>query len=165
MKLLIQRCKMATVRKGERVLASIGPGLLAFLGVERGDGPTQVTFLAEKMCHLRIFAGGDGKMDRSALAVGAEIMVVSQFTLVGRTEKGRRPSFENAAPPKEAEALYRMFLDHVRTTGLQVASGEFGAMMEVELVNDGPVTFFLETPGCKPNIKEGEECREPRTSG
>jgi D-tyrosyl-tRNA(Tyr) deacylase len=127
-------------------VASIGRGLLVFAGVERGDTEKLVDWYAERSAVLRIFPEGDRPMQRSVEEVGGEVLVVSQFTLAARTRKGRRPSFDPAAAPEEAEHLYERFASTLRSRGLAVVTGRFGAYMEVELVNEGPVTFLLEGP-------------------
>ncbi|MDR2349069.1 MAG: D-tyrosyl-tRNA(Tyr) deacylase [Deltaproteobacteria bacterium] len=145
MKALIQRVKRASVSvDGERV-SEIGKGLLVFLGIMKGDTPTNASRLAEKISGLRIFDDGRGKMNLSALDLNLEILVVSQFTLAADTRRGRRPSFADAAPPEEAEELCERFAAFLETN-LKVARGRFRAMMDVELVNDGPVTIMLEDP-------------------
>jgi D-tyrosyl-tRNA(Tyr) deacylase len=123
-------------------VGEIGPGLLVLLGVARGDGPSDAERLAAKVVKLRIFET-DGRFDRSLLDTGAELLAVSQFTLLGDVSKGNRPSFTGAAPPDEAEPLYEAFCAAVAGLGVRVARGRFGARMDVELVNDGPVTIAL----------------------
>ena len=145
MKVLIQKVSRAEVRVANRVVGSIGEGLLLFLGVEKGDTERDVSFLAEKVTRLRIFPDAEGRMNLSLLDVGGEILVVSQFTLAGEVQKGRRPSFDKAAPPEIAKKYYQEFVHLLRKTGLKVATGEFQAMMSVELVNEGPVTFMVES--------------------
>ena len=145
MKVLIQKVSRAEVRVADRVVGSIGEGALLFLGVEKGDTDKDVSFLTEKITHLRIFPDAEGKMNLSLLDVGGEILVVSQFTLVGDVQKGRRPSFDKAAPPEMAERYYQEFVHQLKKTRLKVATGEFQAMMSVELVNEGPVTFMVES--------------------
>jgi len=140
----IQRCARADVRVGDRSVGSIGRGLLVLLGVEKGDDAARADRLADRLLDLRVFDDADGKMNRSARDTGAELLVVSQFTLVARLDRGRRPSFDRAAPPADAEALYERIVARLRLSGLRVATGSFGARMAVELVNDGPVTFLLE---------------------
>jgi len=142
----VQRCSRAEVRVAERGVGSIGAGLLVLLGVEKGDDEAGVDALAERLLGLRIFEDADGKMNRSAREVGAELLIVSQFTLVARLDRGRRPSFDRAAPAEHARALYERLVACVRASGLRVATGTFGARMALELVNDGPVTFLLEEP-------------------
>ncbi|HEV7836974.1 MAG TPA: D-aminoacyl-tRNA deacylase [Gemmatimonadaceae bacterium] len=129
---------------GDRKAGSIGKGFLLLVGFTHGDTPEKVDWMAEKTSGLRLFADTDGKMNLPLTDVGGAVLVVSQFTLYGNTEKGKRPSFIDAARPEEAIPLYERFLGALRERGLQVESGEFGAMMEVELVNDGPVTLWLE---------------------
>jgi len=130
---------------GDRVTGSIGAGLLLLVGFTDGDGQPEVQWMADKVLGLRIFADGEGKMNRSVVDVRGELLVVSQFTLYGDTRKGRRPSFVAAARPEIAETLYERFVEAL-TARLQtrVPTGEFGAAMEVSLVNDGPVTLMLE---------------------
>ena len=127
-----------------RVAGSIGRGLLVLAGFHARDGAAQVEWMAEKIAGLRVFPDDAGKMNLDLAAVGGAVLVVSQFTLYGDASKGRRPSFVDAAPPEVATPLYESFLAACRTRDLTVATGEFGAMMQVELVNDGPVTIILE---------------------
>jgi D-tyrosyl-tRNA(Tyr) deacylase len=143
-KIVIQRVSRAEVRVEGEVVGKIGVGLVLLVAIERGDGAPIVDTLADKVVNLRIFPDAAGKMNRSTLDAGAALLAVSQFTLAGSLERGRRPSFENAAPPEEARALFDVFVDKLRGYALEVATGRFQAMMEVELVNDGPVTFVLE---------------------
>ena len=145
MKVLIQKVSRAEVRVADRIVGSIGEGALLFLGVEKGDTDKDVSFLTEKITHLRIFPDSEGKMNLSLLDVGGEILVVSQFTLAGDVQKGRRPSFDKAAPPEMAERYYQEFVHQLKKTRLKVATGEFQAMMSVEQVNEGPVTFMVES--------------------
>ena len=147
MRIVLQRVTRAEVRVGGRSHARIGPGLLLLVGVEKGDDEASADAAAARIAHLRIFAadpGRDERMDRSVLDVGGEALVVSQFTLAGSVRKGRRPGFDQAAPPEVAEALYLRVAEGLRAAGLRVTTGSFRSMMEVELVNDGPVTFVLE---------------------
>lgn len=144
MKVLIQRVARAEVRVGGRSVGAIGRGLLVFVGVESMDGEDDADGYAAKTCELRIFGDDEGRMNRSVEEVGGEVLVVSQFTLVSSTRRGRRPSFEGAAGPEQAERLYDRFVAAVRSRGLRAATGTFRAMMEVELVNDGPVTILLD---------------------
>jgi D-tyrosyl-tRNA(Tyr) deacylase len=125
-------------------IARIGPGLVVLLGVGHGDGEAQVRQMADKVLNLRIFADAQGKFNLSALDVGADVLVVSQFTLYADTRKGRRPSFVDAAPPDVAAPLVDNFAELVRRAGLRVGTGQFGAHMLVEILNDGPVTIWLE---------------------
>ena len=144
MKAVIQRVGSASVEVDAKCVGRIGRGILVLLGVEKGDGEQDAAWLAEKIVSLRIFEDGQGKMNLSVLETGGELLVVSQFTLAGNCAKGRRPSFDSAAPPAEANRLYEYFVGRVRETGVPVATGVFQAMMQVALVNDGPVTFILE---------------------
>jgi D-aminoacyl-tRNA deacylase len=125
-------------------LGTIGPGLCVFLGVGKDDSPRNAEYLAEKIKNMRIFEDSNGKMNRSLLEVQKGMLVVSQFTLYGDCKKGNRPSFSDAAAPAEAEKLYEHFVQRLRDAGLAVATGLFGARMNVALTNDGPVTFILE---------------------
>jgi len=145
-KAVIQRVKEARVRVDGRVVGEIGTGVLVLLGVEMGDGRKQADWMAEKIVNLRIFPDGQGKMNLALQDVGGEMLAVSQFTLAGNCSKGRRPSFDTAADPEEANRLYNYFMGQVWELGVTVQSGIFQADMEVSLVNDGPVTFILETP-------------------
>lgn len=132
------------MRVGGEVVGEIGPGLCVLLGVSRDDGEAEAAALAGKVARLRIFENEDGKFDRSLLDVGGAALVVSQFTLIADTRKGNRPSFAAAAPPEQAEPLYERFAAELRALGVSVGTGVFGARMEVELVNDGPVTIVLD---------------------
>ncbi len=145
MRCVLQRVKQAQVRAEGQVVGSIGGGLLVFLGIAREDTLVQADELAKKIIELRIFEDKAGKMNLSALQVGSEILVVSQFTLYGNCDKGRRPSFDQAAEPQQAQSLYEYFVQALKKKNVKVATGRFRAMMEVELVNDGPVTFILDT--------------------
>ena len=140
----VQRCSRAEVRVEDRTVASIGAGLLVLVAVEKDDDTTCADSLADRLLDMRIFADDAGKMNRSARDVAAEVLIVSQFTLAARLDRGRRPSFDRAAPPDRARALYERLIDRVRTAGTHAQAGAFGARMAVELVNDGPVTFLLE---------------------
>jgi D-tyrosyl-tRNA(Tyr) deacylase len=143
---LLQRVSSARVRVGETVLGEIGRGLLVFVGVGRDDTIDDVTYLAAKICDIRVFESDAGKpMDRSVVDVGGSLLIVSQFTLYGDVRKGRRPSFDGAAPPDDARRLYAEFVRELRATHVPVATGEFQAMMQVELVNDGPVTILIDS--------------------
>jgi D-tyrosyl-tRNA(Tyr) deacylase len=141
---LIQRATRAEVRVAGNVIGRIGPGAVVLVGFTHSDGDEQVIWMADKIVGLRIFADDEDKMNRSIIDSGGELLVVSQFTLYGDAVKGRRPSFIDAARPEQAVPLYERFLALLRERGVTVACGEFGAMMEVELVNDGPVTLWLE---------------------
>jgi len=144
MKVLLQRVVRAEVRVDGAPVGAIGHGLLVFLGVETGDTAEDAAWYADKTADLRIFADDEGRMNRSVGEAGGSVLVVSQFTLAARTRRGRRPSFDEAALPEEAEARYRDFVDALGRRGLKTATGRFRAMMEVELVNDGPVTILLD---------------------
>jgi D-tyrosyl-tRNA(Tyr) deacylase len=133
------------VRVDSESVGRVAPGLVVLVGVAQGDTAADAERLAAKVAKLRIFAGDTGKFDRSLLDIGGAALLVSQFTLIADTRKGNRPSFAEAAPPEEAEALYGRFCDALASNGVPVERGVFGAMMEVELVNDGPVTIVLET--------------------
>ena len=145
MRAVVQRVTAARVTVGDRVTGEIGSGLLVLLGVDQGDGPTDLQYIASKVRDLRIFADADGKMNKSVLDLQGGVLVVSQFTLSGDARNGRRPSFASAAPPQIARALYEEVVRELQTSGLQVATGEFQAMMQVSLVNDGPVTILLDS--------------------
>jgi D-tyrosyl-tRNA(Tyr) deacylase len=144
-RIVLQRVRNASVTVGGEKISEIGPGLLLLVGVERGDGEAEADWLAEKVAGLRIFGDESGKMNLGAREVGGEILAVSQFTLIADTRKGKRPSFVGAAPPEEAERLFDYFCERLRAAGVgSVKTGSFGAMMDVALVNDGPVTIVLE---------------------
>ena len=143
MKAVLQRVSRASVRVEDELVGEVGPGLCVLLGVARGDGPQEAARLASKAARLRVFER-DGRFDLSLLDVGGEALVVSQFTLLGDTAKGNRPSFTEAGPPELAEPLYEAFCAELGSLGVSVATGRFGARMAVELVNDGPVTIILE---------------------
>jgi len=145
MRAVVQRVKSATVTVGEELVASIGKGLVIFLGVGREDDTQDAEYLVGKIPHLRIFEDEEEKFNRSLLDVGGEILVVSQFTLFGDCRKGRRPSFTRAADPEMARNLYEHFVFRLREEGLRVQSGRFQAMMSVSLVNEGPVTLLLDS--------------------
>lgn len=145
MKVLLQRVIKASVMVGGEVVGEIGPGLVIFIGVAREDSDKDATYLADKIVNLRIFADEASKFNLSALDIGAEIMIISQFTLLADARKGRRPSFEAAAPPEQAESLVDFFTNRVRSTGLKVETGRFQQHMLVEIHNDGPVTIALDS--------------------
>lgn len=146
MRLLLQRVSRAAVTVEGEGIAAIGRGLLVFLGVTQGDGEKGADWLAEKAANLRIFDDGAGKMNLSLKDVGGEALVVSQFTLYGDCRKGRRPGFDQAAGPRLAEALYERFKARLAAQGVRVSCGRFGAHMQVELLNDGPATFIIDSP-------------------
>ena len=144
MKLVLQRVARASVSVDGTTIANTSKGLLILFGAEKQDTSDKVDYLVDKALKLRIFQDAKGKMNFSCLDILGEVLVVSQFTLTGDCNKGRRPGFDNAAQPKEAESLYRQFIEKVSESGLTVQQGKFGANMQVELLNDGPVTFLLE---------------------
>ncbi|MEQ6889621.1 D-aminoacyl-tRNA deacylase [Halomonas sp. CS7] len=144
MKALIQRVRRASVEVEEREVGAIGPGLLALVGVEKGDDEAAADRLLHKLLHYRVFADSDGKMNLNLQQAEGELLLVSQFTLAADTRKGLRPSFSSAAPPAEGERLFHYLLDQARAAWPTVESGEFAADMQVSLINDGPVTFLLE---------------------
>ncbi len=145
MRACIQRVTRAQVSVDERVIGSIGEGLVVLLGVARQDSQADVDYMVNKITQLRIFPDDDGKMNRSLLDAGGQMLVVSQFTLLGDARKGRRPSFIAAADPAEGNAWYEQFVQQVRALGVDVATGKFQAHMLVELVNDGPVTLLVDS--------------------
>jgi D-tyrosyl-tRNA(Tyr) deacylase len=142
---LVQRVSRACVRVDGDIVGEVGRGFLVLLGVRRGDGAADAAYLADKVANLRVFGDEGGRMNRSLLEVGGGVLAVSQFTLYADTARGRRPGFELAAPPEEAEPLYRAFCDALVDQGVEVGQGIFGAHMDVELTNDGPVTIMLES--------------------
>ena len=144
MRLVIQRVSSAAVRVEGEIIGEIGRGLLVLAGVERGDGIEKVRAAAEKLAGLRVFGDEAGKMNLDVAAAGGAFLVVSQFTLAGSLARGRRPSFDNAAPPEEAAPLVEALVGDLRGRGFRVETGRFQAYMEVSLVNDGPVTFVVE---------------------
>ncbi len=152
MRAVLQRVRSARVDVGDRTVGAIGQGLLVLVGVEKGDTDADAVRVADKLRELRIFeddGGVDGRarMNRSVVDVGGAVLVVSQFTLAADCRRGRRPSFDSAAPPDDARRLYEMVVTALRAAGLPVETGEFQADMQVSLVNDGPVTFVLESRG------------------
>lgn len=149
MRAVIQRVSRAEVRVDGEVVGAISQGLLILLGVGQGDTAAEARLLVEKIAHLRIFSDAEGKFNHSALEVGAAFLVVSQFTLYADTRRGRRPGFTGAALPDGAAPLVERFMQEARVLGLAVAGGKFGAHMEVELVNDGPVTILLDSEDFK----------------
>ena len=146
MRAVVQRVSRAEVTVDRQRVGAIGPGLLVLLGAGTGDGPADVETMVDKVANLRIFADDAGKMNRSVLETGGGVLAVSQFTLYGDARKGRRPAFTAALEPVQAQALYQQFVAGLRAAGVaEVATGVFGAMMEVELVNSGPVTILLDS--------------------
>ncbi len=144
MKVVVQRVKESYVKVKDRIVGKIGKGLLLLVGIEKGDNENILNYMADKIVNLRIFADQNDRMNLSVMDVKGEILAVSQFTLAGSVEKGRRPSFDNAETPERAEILFNKFVEILKSKGVLVEKGEFGAMMEVYLINDGPVTFILE---------------------
>lgn len=144
MKVLIQRVKQASVTIDNKLYSSIKQGILAFVGIEKGDTLEQVQKSAKKIVTLRIFPDENGKMNKSLIDVTGEMLIVSQFTLCGDCKKGTRPSFDNSAQTDIAKNLYKNFIDEVSLYGIKVQTGQFGAMMDVALINDGPVTFMIQ---------------------
>ena len=140
---LIQRVSEANVTVAGEVIGEIGKGMLVLLGVEKEDGDAEIEKLANKLCRYRMFSDEDGKMNLNIEQVGGEILVVSQFTLVADTQKGNRPGFSRGATPEHGEAIYKKFVHALKVKGMAVSTGEFGADMQVGLVNDGPVTFHF----------------------
>jgi D-tyrosyl-tRNA(Tyr) deacylase len=147
MRVLIQRVARAAVHVENEAVASIGPGLLLFVAFKTGDGDADLTWMAEKVAHLRVFGDQAGKMNRSVLEVGGQVLAVSQFTLYGDARKGRRPSFDASAPSDQARPLFEKFVDILASHGIMTLAGRFQVVMQVELVNDGPVTIMLDSPG------------------
>ena len=144
MKVLIQRVKQSDVKISGETVAEISKGILALVGIEKGDTKEQVEKLAKKVVNLRIFPDENDKMNHSLIDIKGEMLIVSQFTLCGDCKKGTRPSFDKSAPPQIANELYEYFVSQIQTYGIKTGTGKFGAMMEVSLINDGPVTFMLE---------------------
>jgi D-aminoacyl-tRNA deacylase len=145
MRAVIQRVKKSSVAVNDKIIGKIGSGLLVLLGVSREDEMKDADYLSEKIPNLRIFEDENTKMNRSLLETGGEMLVVSQFTLLGECRKGRRPSFTNAACPEKAKELYEHFANQVRLKGVKVKTGQFRAFMAVSLINDGPVTLIVES--------------------
>ena len=146
MRVVLQRVSSASVRVDGNVIGDIGPGLVLLIGIHRDDTDEDMHYVMDKCVHLRIFSDETGKMNHSVLDMGGELLVVSQFTLYGDTRKGRRPGFDQAGRPDMAEPLYERAVARLRDHGLQVATGRFGANMQVDLINDGPVTLSIEHP-------------------
>jgi D-tyrosyl-tRNA(Tyr) deacylase len=145
MRAVVQRVKRASVSVEGQVVSSIGEGLLVLVGVATDDSESDADFLADKVANLRVFSDAEGKMNRSVKETGGQVLAVSQFTLMGDVRKGRRPSFITACEPERANRLYEVFCDKLRQEGIHVGTGRFQAMMDVELVNDGPVTILLDS--------------------
>lgn len=145
MRTIIQRVKESSVSVQGHIVGNIGKGILVLLGIKKDDDKKDADYLSDKIINLRIFEDENGKMNRSLSDVGGECLVVSQFTLYGDCRKGRRPSFTQAAPPEKANALYEYFVECIRKKDIQVHTGQFQAMMDVALINDGPVTFIVES--------------------
>ena len=145
MRAVVQRVKKSSVNVDNQIIGRIDKGLLVLLGVAKGDTPSDADYLSHKIVNLRIFEDDDAKMNRSLLSIGGKMLVVSQFTLLGDCRKGRRPSFAAAASPQKAAELYEYFVQRVCGLGIAVETGRFQAMMEVTLINDGPVTLVLES--------------------
>ena len=147
MRILVQRVSRAQVSVDGDVVGRIGPGLVLLVGVHEDDGEEEAAFCADKCANLRVFADEDGKMNRSVVEAGGMVLAVSQFTLYGDCRKGRRPSFVSAARPDRADPLYRCVVERLRASGITVECGVFGAEMQVEIHNDGPVTLLVESAG------------------
>lgn len=145
MRAVVQRVSRAKVTIDGRVSGEIGLGLLVLLGVGRNDAEADVDYLAQKIAGLRIFEDSEGKMNRSVVDVGGSVLTVSQFTLYGDSRRGKRPSFDEAAPPEQARELYQLFVRQIQAAGLRCETGRFQEMMQVELVNQGPVTILLDS--------------------
>ena len=145
MRAVIQRVKKSSVAIDKKVIGEIGKGLLVLLGIAKTDETRDVDYLVEKILNLRVFEDRNGKMNKSLIEINGEMLVVSQFTLLGNCRKGRRPSFVEAAEPEKANALYEKFINQVRQTGVSAKTGQFRTMMDVALINDGPVTLILES--------------------
>ena len=145
MRAVVQRVKESSVTVGGDIIGKIGAGLLVFLGVSKEDTINDVNYLADKILNLRIFEDEHGKMNRSLLEARGDMLVVSQFTLLGDCRKGRRPSFTDAAEPDKANELYEQFVEKAGSSGIRVKTGRFRAMMDVQLINDGPVTLIVES--------------------
>jgi D-tyrosyl-tRNA(Tyr) deacylase len=145
MRAVVQRVSRASVKVNGEITGNIGEGLLVLLGVGQDDTDAEASYLAEKVAGLRVFEDAEGKMNRSVTDVGGAVLAVSQFTLFGDVRKGKRPSFDAAARPERARALYQHFVERIRATGLRCETGRFQEMMEVELINQGPVTILLDS--------------------
>lgn len=147
MRSVVQRVNRARVTVDKELVGTIGPGVVVLLGIHTDDGEKEARWMADKILNLRIFEDKNGLMNRSLLDVGGEMLIVSQFTLYGDCRKGRRPGYSSAARPERAEPLYEHFVQTVKQLGITTATGRFQAMMQVELVNDGPVTLLLDSSG------------------
>ncbi len=145
MRAVVQRSAHASVSINGEVSASIESGLVVLLGIHPQDGPKEIQWLADKIINLRIFEDDNGKMNKSLADIGSEMLIVSQFTLYGDCRKGRRPGYSTAAPPELAEPLYLKFVEEVKLRGIRAATGTFQANMQVQLINDGPVTLLLDS--------------------
>lgn len=145
MRSVLQRVRQASVSVDGEVVGRIGPGLVALVAVMAGDGPADLDYTASKIRDIRVFADAEGRMNRAVHEAGGAVLLVSQFTLAGDARKGRRPAFDLAAPPEAARPLFEALTARLRETGLQVATGRFGASMQLALVNDGPVTILLDS--------------------
>lgn len=144
MRIVLQRVREASVSVQDDVVGKIGQGVCLLVGIEKGDKEESARYLARKTVELRIFPDNQGRMNRSLLDIQGEVLAVSQFTLAGSLNKGRRPSFDNAEEPAQAEHLFRYFVEQIRESGLKVETGIFAALMDVRIINDGPVTFILQ---------------------
>jgi D-tyrosyl-tRNA(Tyr) deacylase len=144
MKVVIQRVKSATVMVDQTIVGAIQRGILVLLGIDKDDTEEQAEFLANKIANIRIFSDNEGKMNLSVKDIEGKVLVVSQFTLSGDCRKGKRPSFDKVEHPSKAEPLYEQFVDYIKKEDIGVETGVFGAMMEINLINDGPVTFIIE---------------------
>lgn len=145
MRAVVQRCSRGKVRVGGEVVGEVGRGYVVLLGVAREDDAAAADFMADKVANLRVFEDDEGKLNRSLLDVGGDVLAVSQFTLYGDVKRGRRPGFDRAARPEQAEPLYQRFVEKLREFGLRVETGRFQTQMEVELINDGPVTILVDS--------------------
>lgn len=145
MKIVLQRISKASVEIDGAVVSEIDYGLVILLGIEKGDSLKDAEYLAEKTANLRVFEDGQGKMNRSLLDIGGKMLIISQFTLAGNCQKGRRPGFDNAAEPELAKSLYKAFINSVKSKDIETAEGKFGAAMKVNIINEGPVTFILKS--------------------
>lgn len=157
MRIVVQRVSRAEVRVGGRTVGVIGTGLVLLVAVERGDGEEQVRQAAHRLATLRVFDDGEGRMNRGLDEVGGAVLLISQFTLAGSIRRGRRPDFAGAAAPAEAEPVIEALAAAMRAAGVEVATGEFRAYMEVELVNDGPVTFVWESVGSRQSTVDSQQ--------